>query len=309
MSLHEDISWQVLRRIVQEWAGGSAELTEVKPLHGGCINTTLCLHLQDGTKAVLKISPHRVNRAHEEEAYQLNLLRDIGIPTPEVYAWKLGDLEQPFSYILMEFVEGVDLADARKQATAEQFDRLQEHLAELLLRMHEHTAERYRRVAAPGQAFQSWPGFYRDVYDPIWHEAEKHPQLPVKVRKLIGKVHERLGRLIVHDDEPRLVHWDVWATNILAKPDPSGRWRVTALLDPNCKYAHFEAELAYMELFHTSTPAFLKAYQAVRRLSSDYHRIRKPIYQLYPLINHLNLFGNEYLKPLLAAVERVGAVV
>src|SRR6266550_3038838 len=29
-----DISWQVLRQIVHEWAGASAELAEVKPLEG-----------------------------------------------------------------------------------------------------------------------------------------------------------------------------------------------------------------------------------------------------------------------------------
>ena len=40
-----DISWQALRRIVQEWAGTSAELSEFVPLHGGQINTTLELHL------------------------------------------------------------------------------------------------------------------------------------------------------------------------------------------------------------------------------------------------------------------------
>ena len=46
MPLHEsDISWQLLRRIVHDWLGASAELTEVKPLVGGCINTTLALFL------------------------------------------------------------------------------------------------------------------------------------------------------------------------------------------------------------------------------------------------------------------------
>ena len=48
MALHEsDISWQLLRRIVKEWAGDSAELTDVKPLHGGCISDTLALHTRD----------------------------------------------------------------------------------------------------------------------------------------------------------------------------------------------------------------------------------------------------------------------
>ena len=56
MSLQEnDISWQVLRRIVHDWAGSAAELSEVKPLEGGCINTTLALMTKSGPRAVLKI--------------------------------------------------------------------------------------------------------------------------------------------------------------------------------------------------------------------------------------------------------------
>lgn len=309
-NLEIDISWQVLRRIVHDWAGTAAELAEVKPLVGGCINTTLALRTADGQRAVLKISPHRVDRRYQQEAWQLNLLRDEGVPVPQVYEARLGSLEDPFSYLLMEFVDGVNLGDARQQCTDEQFDHLQMHLADLVLRMHERCTSRYGRVSAHSdRQFDAWPAFYRHVYDPIWQEIEKHPLLPSKCRKQIARLHARLDVLLAHDDRPRLVHWDLWSTNLLAAPDPHGRWWITALLDPNCKFAHAEAEIAYMELFHTITPAFLRAYQQTHRLPSEYHRVRKPVYQLYPLINHLHLFGNEYLKPLLAAVERIAPLI
>jgi fructosamine-3-kinase len=165
------------------------------------------------------------------------------------------------------------------------------------------------RVMEGGDTYESWPAFYRAVYDPIWHEAEKSPALPKSCRKQIGKVHERLDRFLVHGDQPRLVHWDIWATNLMARQDAKGTWRVVSLLDPNCKYAHVEAEIAYMELFHTITPAFMKRYQQRYKLGADYHKFRKPIYQLYPLINHLRLFGAEYAKALAAAVERTTALV
>ena len=138
-----DVSWQVLRRIVHDWVGTAAELTEVKPLVGGCINTTLSLKTEDGQRAVLKISPHRVNRTYEEEAYQLNLMRQVGLPAPEVYACKVGTLDDPHSYLLMEFIEGVDLNEARRRCSAEEFDQIQMHMAELVLAMHEHTASHY----------------------------------------------------------------------------------------------------------------------------------------------------------------------
>ncbi len=137
----------------------------------------------------------------------------------------------------------------------------------------------------------------------------KSPSLPIKTRKQIGKIHDHLDRLLQHDEVPRLVHWDVWSTNILARPDDTGHWKIAALLDPNCKYAHFEAEIAYMSLFQTSTPAFLKAYQQRRRLTDEYHRLRKLIYQLYFLLNHVMLFGGDYVRQAIAAVDRLGKVV
>src|ERR1041385_9191258 len=117
-----DISWQVLRRIVCDWAGPAAELSEVKPLEGGCINTTLALMTSGGPRAVLKISPHRVNREFLREERQLATLRSVAIPVPEIYSSHLADLENPHSCLLVECVDGVDLNSARQHCTAVQFD-------------------------------------------------------------------------------------------------------------------------------------------------------------------------------------------
>jgi len=314
MSMGEvDISWQALRRIVHDWAGTATELSEVIPLHGGQINTTLELHLNDGKRIVIKVSPHRVDKSYEREAYQLAMLKSCGVPVPQVLCWKTGSLDDPFSYILLEFIDGVDLGAARKQCTAEEFDSLQCQLAEIVAGMHDHTNGKYMRVMADGQTFDTWPAFYRSVYDAIWHEAEKDKHLSKATKKHIGKIHERLDRFLAHGDKPRLVHWDIWNTNVMACPRKDGGggggWEIKALLDPNCKFAHAEAEIAYMDLFHTSTAAFIKQYQHRHKLDADYHKFRKPIYQLYPMINHLNLFGEHYLKPLHAAVEKTAHLV
>ena len=305
-----DISWQVLRRIVHDWLGTSAELAQVRRLDGGCINTTLELRIQGGHRAVIKISPHRIDRSYLQEAYQLNHLRSLGLPTPQVYSCRIATLEEPHSYLLMEFLEGIDLAKARRECSPDDFDHIQMHLAEMVLRLHAQTATRYARLTdEQGEEFTNWPEFYHRVYDSIWKEAEKEAGLGVAVCRKIGKIHRNLGKLLVHDDCPRLVHWDIWSSNILVKPDAQGKWWVSGILDPNCKFAHAEAELAYMELFNTVSPAFLRVYQASRRLGEDYHRLRKPIYQLYPLINHVYLFGNGYVKPLTEAVERASLLV
>ncbi len=311
MPPHEvEVSWQALRQLVRDWAGTSAELDEVTPLAGGSINTTLCLQTRDNQKAVLKITPHRVDLAYADEAHQLELLRDIGVPVPQVYVLKIGSLDSPFSYLLMEFVEGLDLAGAKKHCPAHEFDRVQEHLAELVLLIHERRAPHYMRVThTEPRRYDRWHECFRDAYHGIWQDVDKSGALPVKPRKLMARIHERLDRLLSNADCPRLMHWDLWSSNILAHAGADGRWRVSAILDPNCKYGHAEAEIAYLELFHTVTPAFLKAYQQVHKLAPEYHRIHKPVYQLYSLLDHLHLFGAEYLKPVLAQIDKVGGLI
>jgi fructosamine-3-kinase len=306
-----DISWQVLGEIVRDWAGSAAKLAECKSLVGGYIHTTLLLLLADGSRAVLKISPHRVDRAYLDEAHQLQFFRQIGVPTPQVFRTQVGSLDHPDSYILMEFIPGTDLSHARRQCSAEQYNHLQAELGDLVALIHNQTAKVYQRHVISRQEIpcQDWPTFFRDIYDRIWHEADKNAHLPVKVRKKIGKIHCSLERCLSHDDVPRLTHWDLWCNNLLAAADDDGHWHIAAFLDPNSKFAHAEAEIAYLELFQTVTPAFMKAYQKHHKLPADYHRVRKLVYQMYPLIDHVNLFGQEYVGPLCHIVDKLGAVV
>jgi fructosamine-3-kinase len=308
--MRDDISWQLLRRIVQDWAGSKTDLAEVTQLDGGSISITLLLTTSDRKQVVLKISPYRVDRTYENEAHDLKLLRSIGIPTPVVHQCVVGTLEDPNSYLLMEFMPGVDLNEAKKQCSAEQFDDLQGQLANIVITMHQKTGPAFGKLIPNGlTVFQSWPEFFRNVYDPTCLEAQKLNSIPIKTRKFLAKLHERLERFIAHDDQPRLVHWDIWSSNLLCACNSAGEWRISALLDPMCKYAHAETEIAYLDLFHTITPAFSKAYQQHFKLDDTYHRVRKPIYQLYPLLNHVCMFGAEYLKPLMAMVDRVSPLV
>lgn len=65
------------------------------------------------------------------------------------------------------------------------------------------------------------------------------------------------------------------------------------LIDPAVYYGHREADLAMTRLFGGFEPAFYKAYAEVWALAPG-HEDRLPIYQLYHVLNHLNLFGSGY---------------
>jgi fructosamine-3-kinase len=284
-----DISWHLLRQILQDWAGSSVDLAEVAPLDGGCVNTTLHLTLIDGQHAVIKITPHRVNLSYQDEANQLKMLHELGIPVPEVYRCATGMLQQPKSHLPQE-----------------DYQQLQLELADYTSRLHNVTAEQYGRLARGHAPASDWPTLYRELYNPIFKAVEKSPLLGVKIRRRLERVHEKLPRLIEHADKPRLTHGDLWGGNVMCHKNGDGRWHVAALLDPNLTYAHAEAEVAYMELFHTATHTFMQAYQNEHKLHADYHRLRKPVYQLYELMNHVQLFGQEYVRPLCETLDKVG---
>jgi fructosamine-3-kinase len=302
--LENDVSWQVLRRILKEWAGSAAELDEVQALAGGSINTTLLLTAVDGLRAVLKVSSHRVNRDLMREAHQLKLMQNLGIPCPMVFAEHLADLDQPDSWILLEYVQGEDLHKVKEQCSKTEYDVIQEDLAEICIAMHQEHARKYGRVGDE-QATPNWPDFFHMIYDSLWKDVREAKLLTSKTMRNMEKVHEKLEVLLEHDDKPRLIHGDFWASNILARKTPAGKWRIAALLDPNLKYAHVESEMAYLELFHTVTPAFLRRYEKAFPLSHAYHRYRKDLYQLYDLLDHIHLFGNEYIKPFQKSLNKV----
>lgn len=310
MSLSDDVSWPVLGRIVTDWLGESVELTGVKSLHGGSMSTTLLLQLKRREPVVLKIAPHVVVHQYQQEAYQLNMLRDLGLPCPEVYACKLADLEHPNSYLLMQHMPGESLASVRSSLNEDELNHLEQHLADIALQLHGHTAMLYRKVGDGSEdGTRDFAEFFHQIYDPILEDVVSLKLVPPPLRRRVLSIHEKVDRLLLHTDRPRLIHGDLWSSNLLVQQDRHGKWWVSGLIDPNCRYSHVELELAYLELFRTVTPAFFRVYEQTHRLGEDYRRVRRDLYMLYPLLNHVRLFGGQYVKPLGAVAERVSKVL
>lgn len=92
-----------------------------------------------------------------------------------------------------------------------------------------------------------------------------------------------------HAPAPSLVHGDLWSGNaaMLAGGDP-------VVFDPAVHVGDREVDVAMTELFGGFGPAFAAAYRDAWPLDSGYE-LRRAIYNLYHLLNHLNLFGGGYL--------------
>ena len=100
-----------------------------------------------------------------------------------------------------------------------------------------------------------------------------------------------------HRPKASFLHGDLWGGNaaVLADGEP-------AIFDPAVYYGDREADLAMTELFGGFPPAFYRGYDNAWPLDPGY-RVRKQLYNLYHLLNHLNLFGGSYLATAQAAID------
>lgn len=134
-----------------------------------------------------------------------------------------------------------------------------------------------------------WPDFYRRRrLLPQIEIVRQRRLLPPEREHRVLQVVERLEELLEGlDSRPALLHGDLWSGNFL----PAGEEPV--LIDPAVYYGEREVEMAFVELFGGFPAGFLPAYHAAYPLDAGYER-RRPLHQLYPLLVHLNHFGERY---------------
>lgn len=270
-----------------------ATITAARPLSGGCIGEVSRLDLSDGRRVVAKVDRSAAPRL-DVEGYMLRYLREhSALPVPDVL-WS-----EPKA-LLMTFEPGDSHFSARGQA----------HAAELLAALHGIAApdcglDRDTLIGGlhqPNPKTASWVAFFSEHR--IRHMARlahREGQLPASLLSRIERFADNLDNFIDEPPHPSLLHGDVWTTNVLAE-----NHRITAFLDPAIYYGHPEVELAFTTLFGTFGPPFFEAYQAHRPIAPGFFELRRDLYNLYPLLVHVRLFGSSYLSGVTAAIARHG---
>ena len=105
----------------------------------------------------------------------------------------------------------------------------------------------------------------------------------------------KVQELTTLEELPSLLHGDLWGGNYLVNSQEK-----VCLIDPAVYYGHREMELAMCKLFGGFSQDFYASYEKAFPLEKESEK-RLPLYQLYHLLNHLNLFGGSYLH----SVERI----
>jgi protein-ribulosamine 3-kinase len=125
-------------------------------------------------------------------------------------------------------------------------------------------------------------------------EAERNKISTKELRQGIIKLESKLPKILAGSEEsPALIHGDLWKGNFIIDQNEQAY-----LIDPAAYYGHREAEMALTTWIPGFSPEFYQGYNATYPLKPGYKQ-REKVYQLYHVINHMNLFyGNYYPEAL-----------
>ncbi len=280
--------------------GRNIEVVSRTPVSGGCIANGVRLDASDECSYFLKQSATLPPAMFLAEALGLRALRSRGGPrVPQPIAVFPGESVQAGpgrepnraeqgSFVLMEWIE-----------TGRPGGGFHRRFGQQLARMHDElTGERFGfpkdnfigSTPQPNSWRDSWCEFFAEVRLGFQVRlAVDHGRVDARTAQNIESIMRRAGEFLVEPAAPSLLHGDLWGGNYLC--DATGE---PVLIDPATYYGHPEADLAMTELFGGFRPDFYRAYEAESPLAPGY-KTRKDLYNLYHMLNHLNIFGGSYL--------------
>ena len=117
--------------------------------------------------------------------------------------------------------------------------------------------------------------------------------------RLEGLCRDFYKRIDMSTIYPSLLHGDIWSGNVLFEKQGA------CLIDPAIYYGDKEMELAFIRMFHTFGDTFLDAYSEVHPLSEEFYESKVDIYQIYPVLVHVALYGSSYVGQLEQILKRL----
>ena len=229
----------------------------------------------------------------EAEGLQ-ELARAKAVRVPRVLAIGVADES---AFLALEWIDLAGSASAASAQFGAQLARQHRTLAEKFGWHQDNTIGSTPQINSRSD---SWPAFFRD------HRLRYQLELAAR-NGYGGRLQERGAELLARVDEfladhrvqPSLLHGDLWSGNVGV--DIEG---TPVIFDPAVYYGDREADLAMTRLFGGFTAAFYSAYETAWPLPKSAHR-RVDLYNLYHVLNHLNLFGGAYRAQSEAMMERL----
>jgi len=287
--------WNQIAEAIGAATGAPFPLSGQRGVGGGCINESLRLE-GGGRSFFVKLNRAALAEMFEAEAAGLQeLAASRTIRVPEAVCWgTAGDR----AYLVLE---DLPLGGGGGGGALER-------LGQQLAAMHRTTRPRFgwdrdNTIGAthqPNAPMDDWVAFWRDRRLGFQLELAARHGHGGELQRLGGRLQDRLDTILEgHRPAASLLHGDLWG----------GNWSATrsgepVIFDPAVYFGDREADLAMTELFGGFGERFYAAYREAWPLEPGYER-RRTLYNLYHVLNHLNLFGGGYGGQAMAMMERL----
>ena len=288
-----------------------ASLEARRSVGGGDINRAYRLTLSDGTELFSKANASSLLPMFEAEAEGLAAMRATGtIGVTEVLGIGLEPetFGQDASFLLLAWLEPASKRADFWETFAEELAAM--HAADTAFLFPERGGQTTygfpidNYIGSTPQINtpkDSWVDFFRECrLRPQVRMAYDAGYLERSAIRQADSIMERLETLLPEPDHPSLLHGDLWGGNYMTGPDGKA-W----LIDPAAYVGHREADLAMTELFGGFAPTFYSAYRSIAHVDAGYGE-RRDLYNLYHLLNHVNLFGYSYVGSVERILDRFG---
>ena len=291
LSTPKDIQNPV-RDLLEKKTSSPVELISFSPVEGGCINDGGQLKTSVGCFFLKWNSAEKFPSMFEAEAKGLKLLASpkvIDIPQVIDFSEAGG-----YQFLILEFIESSSKSKNYWEMLGQQLASLHKiHNPTFGLDYHNFIGSLHQFNNPKG----SWVEFFIDFRLRVQLALAIDSQL---IQPSVAEKFEVLFKTLpslLPEEKPSLLHGDLWTGNLITneKGEP-------CLIDPAVYYGHREVELAYIKLFSEFDVSFYEAYQDVLPLSPGFEQ-RVDLYNLYPLLVHVNLFGAAYTRPVLSILK------
>ena len=284
---------EVLKRRVESVLGSAVVEASALPVGFGL--TGLTVTLADGRRLAVKARADGSAPSLEFEGYMLGELK------------RLSDLPVPLVHHAEPDLLAMDFIDHDGSGITPSAER---HAGELIAALHATRRERfgYARgtligpLPQPNPESDRWVPFFRDhrlLF--MARQAQVEGALPASMLGRIERLASRLDDYLTEPAFPSLLHGDLWTGNVLVR-----QARIAGFVDPAIYCGHPEIELAFTTLFGTFGTSFFESYESLLPIEPGFHEVRLELYNLYPRLVHVRLFGAGYLAGIDRTLKRLG---
>ena len=260
------------------------KVNSYRNMPGGCINAVYRMETTAGPFLIKTNNAQKFPDMFAAEALGLQLLKaNCNLKIPEVV---LSGENDNTSFLILEFI-----------ASGKRIKNFFEDFGNKLALLHKTTSEFYgldidNYIGSLNQFNKKSSSVSFFISQRLMPQIElgiKNNRIDRNTINDFEKLFQKVNQLLP-DEPPALIHGDLWSGNFMT--DENG---MACIFDPAVSYSYREFDIAMSKLFGGFDTSFYEGYNEVFPLQKDWEK-RIDLFNLYPLLVHVNLFGGSYIS-------------